>query len=130
MHNPKDDNDAPAPGFGPRVRASMLIAGVRTASELARRVGVPIATAHRWCNQDTAKGIDAVRMIRLAVALRCSGRWLIWGRGSPSPMETLTPDEAALVDAYRRLAQGERRAINGMIQAYLAPHNDASGGRS
>lgn len=70
-------------------------------------------------------GIDAVRMVRLAVALRCSGRWLIWGAGSPCPMEALTPAEASMLEGYRQLTIGERRAIRGMIRAYLAAQQDA-----
>lgn len=96
--------------MGRRIHVGMAASGIASASDLARRVGVSHQTARRWLYVPGAH-LDAETAIRLADVVHLSLRWLVYGKGVPTPRVDLRPDEAALVADYRRLPKLQRSVL-------------------
>lgn len=62
---------------------AMAIRGV-SASELARRMGVPRQTVHKWLKMPTAE-LSAVHLAGATDVLNCRMYWLITGKGDLIP---------------------------------------------
>lgn len=88
--------------MGERIQAGMIASGISSARELARRAGVSNQTLHRWMHEDI-KAVDAAMLISVSDAVGLSGRWVLYGVGSPHKHLPVTPSEAQLVYSYRAL---------------------------
>src|SRR5512146_1383067 len=78
-----DVKDKSASDAATRIRDAMIARGISNPSELARRLGVPRQTVHRWLNGDV-RNMTHEHLFRLGDALNISGRWLALGDVDPS----------------------------------------------
>jgi transcriptional regulator with XRE-family HTH domain len=76
----KPSQDASIAG---RIRGAMIAGGIPGAAALARRIGLPRQTVHRWLNGDT-KNMTHENLYHLADALNVRARWLALGDVDPS----------------------------------------------
>lgn len=89
--------------FARRVRAGMALKGIKTATELARRLTISRQRASALMHgQET----DSFALLtRMGALFGISSTWLRYGLGAPTPREPLTPNEARLLELYRRAAK-------------------------
>lgn len=81
-------------GFGGRLKAAMLAAGLSTAAQLAERCGAPRSTVDRWLAMDEAD-LSAKRLHAVAECLHVRMRWLVSGVG----VSGWQPEDEAHVEA-------------------------------
>lgn len=95
--------------MGRRIHAGMIAVGIRTESELARKIGVSHQTVRRLLYEHVRA--DGLTIMRLSDTLRLSGRWLLLGEGLPGIRASLTPNAMRLVEIYDRLDPKARRIL-------------------
>lgn len=61
-----------------RINEAMIAAGIRTPSELARIMGLPRQTVHRWLGEGIGN-INYKNLLKLADALNVNARWIMYG---------------------------------------------------
>lgn len=61
-----------------RISDAMMAAGIRTPSELARRMGLPRQTVHRWLSEGIGN-INYKNLLKLSDALNVNARWIMYG---------------------------------------------------
>jgi transcriptional regulator with XRE-family HTH domain len=93
--------------FGGRVRIQMAAAGIKSAAELSRRMGLGRQTISKWLN-DEIKDIGLENLYRLSDVLNCSARWLATRTGTPSRATRMSVEEREALDLYRTLAEPVR----------------------
>jgi transcriptional regulator with XRE-family HTH domain len=94
---------------GKRVRASMALAGIRTATELGRKLNITRQFASRLMSGE-AETDSFDLLIAMESLFGVSDAWLRTGSGSPSPRADLTPNEARMIDLYRKASHARREA--------------------
>lgn len=87
--------------MGRRIRAGMISAGIRSESELARRIEVSHQTVRRLLYEPVR--VDAVTLFRLSDTLRMSARWILRAEGAPTARMLLTPSAQRLVEIHNGL---------------------------
>ena len=65
-----------------RIRSVMQTARIGNASELARRLGLPRQTVHRWLTDGIAN-ITYKNLLKLADTLNVNARWIVFGEVGP-----------------------------------------------
>ncbi|MEL6478294.1 MAG: helix-turn-helix transcriptional regulator [Pseudomonadota bacterium] len=101
-----DDFSDSAATFGDRLVFAREGQGL-TQAQLARRLGLKVATVQNWENDRSEPRANKVQM--LAGFLNVSIVWLLTGEGDGSPSLSSTPEQAADSDMSAALA--ELRAI-------------------
>ncbi len=96
----------------------MAAAGISSASQLSRKLGLPRQTIAKWLN-DEIKEISPANLYRLADLLDCSARWLAVNTGTPYRAVRMTVDEKHLFDLYRALPESVRESWVNSGQALL-----------
>lgn len=96
--------------FAERLRDASLAAGLQPA-DLAKRIGVSKATIYRWLQSNEAPSIDGRVCIKLSNTLRVSVRYLLLGDGEPALRMSVTPEESALIEGYRRMPDQRRKRL-------------------
>ena len=71
--------------------------------QLATEVGCTRAALHNYLNGKN-KTIEALLLFLLADALNVSARWLLTGQGAMGREESLTPDQARVLQTFSQLA--------------------------
>lgn len=102
-------------GFGERLRAAMLAAGIGTPAQLAKRCGNRFTrqTAARWLEMDTAE-LSSELLVVVSECLNTRATWLVTGKGGAAREHAMRA--LAIVDrldpdtAERWLKMGERMA--------------------
>lgn len=61
-----------------RINEAMTAAGIRSPSELARMMGLPRQTIHRWLSEGIGN-INYKNLLKLADALNVNARWIMYG---------------------------------------------------
>ena len=87
--------------MGRRIHVGMCAAGYTNLALLARRIGVSRQTVHRWL-YEPGVSIGAVDAFRLADTLHLSARWIVLDGSTPTPRESVSPEERALLAHYRQ----------------------------
>lgn len=105
--------------MGQRIAAGMAANGIRSESELARRIGVSHQTVRRWLYNPLAR-IDAVTLFRLSDAVGMSARWIISGQGAPTVRTPITPNEGRLLSQYRLLPHREQSILLGCARDLIS----------
>ena len=94
---------------GKRVRAGMALGGIRTATDLGRKLGITRQFASRLMSGEAeTDSFDLLTKMELIFGV--SAVWIRTGSGSPSPRLDLTPNESHLVDLFRRASHQSRDA--------------------
>jgi len=98
----------PATSTAPaRIRDAMIARGISSPAELARRLGVPRQTVHRWLNADV-KNITHENLFRLGDVLNISARWLALGDVDPSKSKLKNEFDSEVLEIYRNLSAHNR----------------------
>lgn len=90
-----------------RIREAMQTARIRNASDLARKLGLPRQTVHRWL-ADGIANITYKNLLKLADTLNVNARWIAFGEVGP-----LKPP---IKQAHEADAAGIARALNGDLR--------------
>jgi len=90
-----------------RIRDAMIARGIASPAELARRLGVPRQTVHRWLNADV-KNITHEHLFRLGDVLNISARWLALGDVDPSKSKMKSEFDAEVLEIYRAMSPHNR----------------------
>ena len=86
-----------------RMKAAMKAAGIRNPTELARRVGLPRQTIHRWFS-DGIDNINYRNLLNVSDALNVNARWLMFGEVGPLKQPFDNPRETEASAIARDLA--------------------------
>lgn len=87
-----------------------------TQTQLGDRVGMAKTTISGYEKGDHQ--IDPAMICALCDIFGCTADYLL-GR-SPSPMPVISPEDAAVLDAYHALPLEIRKAVDGLLEPYRA----------
>lgn len=90
-----------------RIREAMLTARIRNASDLARKLGLPRQTVHRWL-ADGIANITYKNLLKLADTLNVNARWIAFGE--------IGPLKPPIKQRHEADAAGIARALNGELR--------------
>jgi hypothetical protein len=107
----------PASGFHRRLRVAMRAGALETAEELARKIPCSIKHAQDLLTSDTGGHVDVQTIVRIVDITGFSIRWLLYGCGSTSQRQEVTPDELWMLDALRLISIRDRAALAAAIAA-------------
>ena len=91
-----------------RIRNAMQTAGIRNASDLARKLGLPRQTVHRWL-ADGIANISYKNLLKLADTLNVNARWIVFGEIGPLKPPIKQKHEADAAGVARALSGELRR---------------------
>lgn len=97
-------------GMSERIKLSMQMRGVKSAAELARRIGEPRQNVSRWLKGEVGS-IDCIVFIRLFHFLKVSGTWLATGVGIPNRPFDLTEQEIRMLELFRSVTPERQDAL-------------------
>ena len=108
--------------FADRMHESMLARGLSQA-DVARRLGVRVATVNEWFTQ--ARMPSGQAMVKLPEILQVNGHWLLTGKGPRGFYAEFTPDPAAGSDSAYEIgaldAVAMMRSFLRMMEARFSP---------
>lgn len=87
-----------------------------TQAQLGRRIGVAKTTITGYEREDRQP--TPATICALCDLFGCTADYLL-GR-SPSPLPVITPEDAAVLEAYHALPLELRRAVDGILEPYRA----------
>lgn len=105
---------------GKRIRAGMAAAGIRTASELSRKIGTSRQYAARLMSGEVESDSWTL-LTTMSRLFGVSATWLRGGACSPTPRIELTPDEYRLIDLFRHAPSTARVAALEALSAGKIP---------
>lgn len=106
-----------------RIRDAMIARGISSPSELARRLGVPRQTVHRWLNGDV-RNMTHEHLFRLGDVLNISGRWLALGDVDPSKYKVKDEYGSEALMLYREMPERTRTQWLALGRSLLAVETD------
>lgn len=106
--------------FGDRIRSARVDAGIKSQSELARRLGITRAAVSEWENGNSEPSAKQIRNISLLTGV--SYEWLATGRGDRQP-KTIMTIGARVIGAAEAEVWREGQSVT---QAKLARDDDVS----
>jgi transcriptional regulator with XRE-family HTH domain len=89
--------------FPKRLKASFALRPGLDVPQLAREVGCTRAVLHNY-RKGKNKTIEALLLFKMADALGVSARWLLTKEGAMAKIESLTPDQARVLQTFSQLA--------------------------
>lgn len=87
----------------------MAAKGIKTPTELARRLKLNRQTVHKWVNGDV-DALEVDLLFRLAEVLDMNPRWLATREGGPQAPRPLSMEDQRVLDLYRSLKPGVRNS--------------------
>ncbi len=87
-----------------RINEAMVVEGIESPSGLARKIGLPRQTVHRWLS-DGISNINYRNLLKLADALNVNARWLMYGEVGPVKLPYTNPEEAEALGLARTLSK-------------------------
>lgn len=93
--------------LGSRIVAAAKARSLHTQADIAREMGVSRAVINQWLYDPNRKP-DGIKMLELAIVLRCSPFWLAGLSKDMTEVVPATPDEKRLLRAYKGLRPTER----------------------
>lgn len=87
-----------------------------TQDQLGKRIGVARNTVSGY--ESEQRQLDPATIGALCDLFGCTADYLL-GR-SPSPMPVISPEDAAVLDAYHALPLEIRKAVDGLLEPYRA----------
>ncbi len=109
-----------------RIRDAMIAAGIEGVGDLARRLGLPRQTVHRWL-QGSIKNMTYENLFRLADLLNVSARWLAVGDVDPSKYIVKDEQEVEMMAIIRDMSHHTRTQWLAIGRSLLAVHADGRG---
>lgn len=112
--------DNPDMNVGKRIKERRVELGLAVV-DLARFVGVSKSAVYQWESGDT-KSLKHVSVVKAAILLKTTERWINTGKGPKNVADAPTYDEqeAALLAAFRNLSDEEKTAMLVLIQNLAA----------
>ena len=86
-----------------RISDAMIAAGIRTPSELARMMGLPRQTVHRWLSEGIGN-INYKNLLKLSDALNVNARWIMYGEVGRIKLPIKNAHEAEAANIARQLS--------------------------
>ena len=90
-----------------RINDAMAVARIRTPSELARRMGLPRQTIHRWLSDGVAN-INYRNLLKLSDVLNVNARWIMFGEVGRIKVPYSNPHESEAAGLARELPKDLR----------------------
>jgi transcriptional regulator with XRE-family HTH domain len=86
-----------------RIRIGMAAKGIKTPSELARKLNIKNRqTTTKWLNGEVTS-LDPDMLFRLSDLLNLNPRWLLNREGDPAPLREFSPEDRRVLDLYAAL---------------------------
>jgi transcriptional regulator with XRE-family HTH domain len=90
---------------------------------LAKELKVSTAAVQQWFSKN-GKGVSVGRLIALCHLLDVNVLWLISGQGEPGRAYEMTPDDALLLQRYKKLHPADRRRLGKFLDELLEFYKD------
>lgn len=94
-------------------------------NRLAKLAGCTAATINQ-IEAGEIKTLKAALLFRISDTLEVSARWLLWGTGPVHKWAVLTPEEDALLHAFRALPNGLKDHAASLLNGLLAASGQPS----
>lgn len=93
--------------FGARLRAAMVAAGLKSAEQVAEKIGVTPQAVRRWMRMKNPD-LSAQNLLDLSEALQVRAFWLGTGRGPISRFNAISVDPYDLLKMFSALEDKEK----------------------